>query len=200
MLDGERLATAGGTRPPSGWGMLDGEELAVRGTNGRRVQVARAALKQFSPRVEARFLGVLAATCNVKAACAEIGMTAAAVYAHGKRRPGFAGMWDSAIETGYARLEAGLVEAAGSMFSAETVDPDLTLGPVSFAQALQLLQLYKHRVHKLGKPMRRAAEPDIEQVHAELLRRIEAMERGKAIDGAKMAEARRDWAARRRLS
>ena len=66
--------------PPAGWGFLDGEELVVRGTGGsgggKRVQIARARLKQWSPRVEDRFLAALASTCNVKAACAEVGMTA----------------------------------------------------------------------------------------------------------------------------
>ena len=78
-----------GRQPPSGWGHLDGEELVVKGTGGsslgsaqggpggRRVQIARARLRQWTPRIEARFLTALMATCNVKAACIEVGMSAA---------------------------------------------------------------------------------------------------------------------------
>lgn len=33
----ERLRSAEGNRPPEGWGHLDGMELVVRGTKGRRV-------------------------------------------------------------------------------------------------------------------------------------------------------------------
>ena len=76
------------------------------------MQIARARLKQWTPRIEDRFLAVLAATCNVKAACAEVGMTAASAYAHRKRWPAFAGRWDEAVEEGYARLEFALVENA----------------------------------------------------------------------------------------
>lgn len=192
-----RLSGTGGTAPPSGWGWLDGEELLVRGGNGRKVQVARAKPDAFSPRVEARFLAVVAATCNVKAACTEIGMSPAAVYRHRARRTAFAELWDRAIETGYARLEAGLVERCNSLFSSEDFAPDLAIGLPTFADGLQLLRLYKHRIHKLGKPMRLGPEPSIEAVRAEVLRRVKAMERGSAVPEAEMARARRDWAKRR---
>lgn len=66
------LSRADGRRPPSGWGFLDGEELVVKGSGGsgggRRVQIARARVKQWTPRIEDRFLATLGATCNVKAA------------------------------------------------------------------------------------------------------------------------------------
>lgn len=52
---------SGSMTPPKGWGHLDGEELVVRGSNGRRVQVARARLHQWTPRLEDRFLATLAA-------------------------------------------------------------------------------------------------------------------------------------------
>lgn len=194
-----RLAGAGGIAPPSGWGSLDGEALVVRGTNGRRVQVARAGLHEFSPPVERRFLSVLAATCNVRSACAEIGMTAQAVYAHRRRRPDFSRRWDEAIDMGYARLEAGLVEHAGSLFAGEQVEPDAIVGPVSFTDAMQLLFLHGHRIHKIGKPPGlRAKDPPIEDVRREVLRRIEAVERGSRVPKANMDAAERDWASRRR--
>jgi hypothetical protein len=51
-------------------GYFHGHELVVRGTGGavwgRRVQIGRARLKQWTPRVEQRFLVALAATCNVR--------------------------------------------------------------------------------------------------------------------------------------
>ena len=49
-------AVRSGMRPPPGWGFQRGEELVVRGSRGRRVQVARARLHQCTPRVEARIL------------------------------------------------------------------------------------------------------------------------------------------------
>jgi len=50
-----RLGAHPERRPPSGWGHLDGVELVVRGTNGRRVQIARARLHQWTPRVRTGF-------------------------------------------------------------------------------------------------------------------------------------------------
>lgn len=64
---------------------IDGEEVVVRDSNGRRVQMSRARLSQWTPRIEARFLTVLAAMCNVKAACAAVGMSPASAYVRRKR-------------------------------------------------------------------------------------------------------------------
>ena len=148
----ERRGTNG---PPTGWGFLDGEELVVRGTGGsgggKRVQIARARLRQWTPRVEERFLAALAATCNVKAACAEVGLTAASAYNHRRRWMGFAERWDEAVATGYARLEAGLLEHACNMLSGEGPPVFVATPPMSFADAVRLLHMHKHQVHGLGK-------------------------------------------------
>lgn len=69
--------------------------------------------------MEKRFLETLSATCNVKAACAEVGLTPASAYAHKKRWQGFADRWKQALEDGYTQLEAGLVFAAGNFLSGE---------------------------------------------------------------------------------
>lgn len=109
-----RLREAGGVGPGGGWPTQGGEELAVRGSNGRRVQIARARVRQWPPRTEARFLAALTGSCNVKAACAAIGLSAAsASCGHRDRWPDFARRWDAAAETGYLRLEAALIDAAG---------------------------------------------------------------------------------------
>ena len=119
-----------GCQPPSGWGFLDGEELVVRGTGGsgpgKRVQIARARLKQWTPRVEQRFLAALMATCNVKAACAEVGMSPSGAYAHRKRWPRFAALWDEAVAEGYWRLELALLQNAQNLFSPEELPPPET--------------------------------------------------------------------------
>ena len=52
---------SGSMRPSREWAHLAGEELVVRGSRGRRVQIARARLHQWTPRVEERFLAMLAA-------------------------------------------------------------------------------------------------------------------------------------------
>lgn len=195
-----RLGTHPERLPPSGWGFLDGEELVVKGTGGagggKRVQIARARLRQWSPRVEERFLAALAATCNVKAACAEVGMTPASAYNHRNRWARFAERWDEAVETGYMQIEMGLIEQAGNLFSGEG---PVEVGPIramTAGHAIHLLHMHKHRVHGLGKrPGLRAREPDIEDVRAEILRKVEAIKRA---DKRRLEADRAEWARRRR--
>jgi hypothetical protein len=137
----------------------DGAELVVEsvvaGTGGsgggKRVQVRRARVRQWTPRVEKRFLSVLAATCNVRLACAEVGMGAPSAYNHRHRWPAFARAWDAAVETGYFRLEAALVEAGCNLGSDLEVEPDLTITGMSLHDAMQLLHMHKHQVRGLGK-------------------------------------------------
>lgn len=194
-----RLGSHPARRPPGGWGYLDGEELVVRGTGGsgggKRVQIARSRLKQWSPRVEERFLTALTATCNVRVACAEVGMTPASAYAHRGRWANFARRWDEAVETGYMQIEMGLIEAAGNLFSS---DGPVETGPIrdmTADHAIHLLHMHKHQVHRLGKrPGLRARWPDIEEVRAHILRKVEAMERS---DKTRLERDRKEWARRR---
>ena len=121
-----------------------------------RPQIARARVRQWSPRVEERFLVALTATCNVKVACAEVGLTPASAYNHRHRWVGFARRWDAAIEVGYAQIECALIEAAGNMLEGnlcrgEELAAVSPLGPMTIAQALQVLNMHKHAVHGLGK-------------------------------------------------
>jgi hypothetical protein len=147
--------TRGSNRPPSGWGHLDGEELVVKGTGGsgggKRVQIARARLKQWTPRVEDRFLATLAATCNVKAACAAVAMTAASAYAHRKRWPGFAARWDAAIEAGYERLEEELTASAIAFFEPpEPGEPwfEPVVEPMSVRDCISIVRLHERRARE----------------------------------------------------
>ena len=211
-----------GCKPPTGWGYLDGEELVVKGAGGsalrdaagaapqddpstgsgrarRRVQIARARIKQWSPRVEKRFLETLSATCNVKAACAEVGLTPASAYAHKKRWQGFADRWKQALEDGYTQLEAGLIFAAGNFLSGE---PEV--GPITGVTMTHALEIWeaRERQKKAQSARRRSRnwwvrEPSIEEVRAELLRKVEAIKRH---DPERLRRARKEWAKRRPAS
>jgi hypothetical protein len=200
---GERLGAHPEGRPPSGWGFLDGAELVVRGSRDRRVQIARARLSQFSPRVEDRFLAALAATCNVKAALAEAGMSKGAAYTHRKRWPAFAARWDAAVETGYARIEIGLLEQAGNLFSsAELPDdilPDAPMAEMTVDQAMQLLHMHKNQVHGIGRAPGKWPQPPrpVEYYRASIMRKIEAITRARELSEEDKARDREEWARRR---
>ena len=158
------------SRPPETWRYLDGAELVVAGSNRRNIQVRRARLKQWTGRVEERFLCALAATCNVRAACAEAGMSVGSAYAHRHRWEGFANAWDAAIETGHRRLEAALVEAGCNLFSPDEFALDSPIAAMTAEQAIHLLHMHKHQVLGLG---RRPGAPRKAAGNAEIARALE---------------------------
>jgi hypothetical protein len=145
------LRSAEGQRPPSGWGFFDGEELVVRGTNGRRVQIARARLRQWTPRAEGRFLQVLSATCNVEASCAAVGLSPVSAYEHRKRWPAFGERWDDAIEAGSRRIDGGLTASAiASLEPPEPGEPPIEpiVAPMSVDDAIRLVRLHERRARE----------------------------------------------------
>ncbi|HEV2818366.1 MAG TPA: hypothetical protein VGW40_14230 [Allosphingosinicella sp.] len=190
--------TRGSNRPPRGWGHLDGEELVVKGTGGsgggKRVQIARARLKQWTPRVEDRFLAVLAATCNVKAACAAVGMTAASAYAHRQRWPGFMARWDAAIEVAYRRIEVALDQAAEQLLGTCDLPPEEPLGPMNVDQAIHLMHMHKHQVEGLGKAPGAWRRPrTLDEVRGSILRKLRAIATARAANAADKDRDRREW-------
>lgn len=192
------LSRSEGRRPPSGWGHLDGEELVVKGTNGRRVQIARARLRQWTPRAEDRFLQTLSATCNVKAACAEVGLSQASAYMHRERWPAFAGRWAGAIGTGYMRIEGALVEAGCNLFSAPKIPPEVDMPPMTVAEAIHILHMHKNEVKGIGrKPGLWRRPRRLEEVQDSILGKLEAVRRWREMEEAERAKVRRGYAARR---
>lgn len=154
-----------GTRPPRGWGHLDGVALVVRGTGDgiggrRRVQIARARLKQWDAPTEDRFLHVLAATCNVKAACAAVGLTQTSAYEHRKRWPAFGERWDMVVMVSSERIECSLLRAGHSLNASDAVPVDVPITGMTAEQALMTLRLYRQGPrqgrHPAGRPPRRA--------------------------------------------
>lgn len=150
----DRLRLSGSGEPPPNWAYLDGEELVVRGTNGVRVQIARARLRQWTPRAEGRFLAALAASCNVKLACAEVGLSVPSAYRHRERWPGFAARWDAAIAVGYDKLDEELVTSALRLLDPEVRDEhdwtDAPIPPMTVDQAIQLTGLHLRRAKGVG--------------------------------------------------
>ena len=157
-------------------------------TFGRRVQIARARLKQWTPAGEDRFLATLAATCNVRLACADVGLTPASAYQHRTRWPAFAARWDAAVAAGSASLEAALLDAGANLFStpegaAPEAGADAGAAPAILGMdahaALNLLYMHKHYVPRPGRtpgrPPGRATEAQaaasIERLLARLARR-----------------------------
>ena len=109
------------------------------------------------------------------------GFSDTAIYRRRLRDPGFAAAWADALAHGYARIEAMLIETATESLRRKPIAGDRPLPAVGFNDALNLLKLHRASVRG-GKPQRygwRQQEPDIEDVRAEILRKVAAMERAR---------------------
>lgn len=188
----------GALRPAGRWAFQDGEELVVRGTGGgafrdgsgvaggggrvpKRAQIARARVKQWSPRAEATFLRRLGETCNVKAACAAAGLSVPGAYAHRRRWDDFARRWDEVLDEGMIRLELALMERFGNPLSDPEAPLDTPIREMTTSEALYMLEMHKRRVaRELNAPgRRRRGPPPIEQVRASIQRKVEAIKRAR---------------------
>lgn len=156
-------------------------DLFLRSSKTGRVCVARAGPGRWSARAEAAFLTELAASANVAAAARAAGVSAQAVYQRRRLWPEFARAWRAALAEGYDRLEAHLLHAATATLDPEPPDVPSEAPAMSIDQAMNLLKL--HRAEARGGAAQRygwrQVEPDIEEVDAEILRRVQALERGK---------------------
>jgi len=180
-----RLRAAEGNRPEArGWGHLDGVELVVRGTGGngggRLVQIARARAGQWTAASEDRFLEVLAATCNAKAAYEAAGKSKGSAYSHRKRWAGFGRRWQAAEEIGYGRIEDALLERGQNLFSSRELPPDAPMPRMTVGEAIQLLRLHRYEVHQVGKRPGHWRRPrSLDEVRDSILRKLAAFDRSR---------------------
>lgn len=137
------------------WRWHEGVELVVGGTNGRRTQVRRANVGSWTPKVEERFLAVLAGTANVRLACREVGMWPPAAYNHRNKFPGFARAWDQAVEIGMCELESQVHENLNHFFDRDMPEPAVPMRDVSVMDAIRVVRMYEKRAVRRAQDERR---------------------------------------------
>lgn len=192
----EQLRAARALEPTgAAWRAQAGEELVVRGSGERLIQIRRARLGDWTPRLEARFLAALAACCNVSAAARAVGLSVSAAYQHYHRWPDFERRWEEALKEGYVRLEMALLESAGRAFEPVDYPPDVPIEPMTVHQAMTLLAQHQARVHKIGqrpgRTRRYARNPD--EVFESLARKLDRLAHKLTAEAAPdPAGARRD--------
>jgi len=158
--------------------------LVMRRARGGRAQLAAARANDWNEDKEALFFAELGATLNVAAASRAAGFTSKTAWARRRSDAAFARRWDAVADDGAVRIELRLMEmaardidaladedaaAADAAAEARPLDPDL---------AKWLLKFRRDG----AKPQRRgqrAPEPDIEDVRAEILRKVAAIERAR---------------------
>jgi len=159
----------------------------VRSSRHGRPCVMRVGPGRWSAVKEAVFLAALEEGANVARAAAAAGISTTALYLRRRREPAFCEAWAAAVRGGYLDVEALAIENAKAVLSgapAPSGSGRLT-GEMSVADAINILKLHRASV-KGGAPQRygwRAQEPDIEEVRAEILRKVAAMERAERRRG-----------------
>jgi hypothetical protein len=176
---------------------VPGEPHLVRLKNGR-VQMRRAQSGKLTPAGEQAFLAALSATCNISLAAAAVGACFNAFNRRRKKDPAFAREMRLALQMGYDRLEAALLESglAGSHEHDDwrTNEPP-AIPPMTPAQALQLMYLHQKEARlNAVEPYqirRRAREP--EAAYHERLVQMAEERRRREREKFEVAEAER-WA------
>jgi hypothetical protein len=164
----------------------------VRPEKDGKTKIIRVKSKaRWTDKSERIFLEVLASTCNVRLAAAECGFSTVTVYKRRMRYPGFAALWAEAIEQGYARIEAMLVERATDSVVRIELDGDWEPEgpPLSNAEMMNLLKLHRASVRG-GKPQNygwASKPPDMDEVRKGILRKIEAIARHDEREAARKA-------------
>jgi hypothetical protein len=178
-----RIGACPDATPPAGWSKFGGDDLVLHGCNQRRNQIRRARPGEWTPRMEARFLGIISQCCNVTAACRELGVSNASAYRRRKIYRSFDERWTQAIEFGTVDLEYRLVENGSNFLEGMEPDYDAPIPPMTVEQCIQILGNYK----KSTGPQRRRRNwrytaPTMEQQRESIIRKIEAIERHRATE------------------
>lgn len=164
-------------------------DQTVQRIEDRKPQVRRTRKDGWTAAAQRIFFDHLCATCNVRFAAQQAGVSATG--AHGKRRrdPIFRERWRQALEDGYVRIETLLLARAGGTADAEALARVEEMGDAGDAGALlelteamdtplALSMLANHRkalhggTRKPGGPALTKADPD--ELAETILKRLSA--------------------------
>jgi hypothetical protein len=135
----------------------------------KRVEPAET-VKRWTLERQAAFLGHLAINPNVKAAAQAVGMSEQGVHRLRQRSPEFRAAWETALDEGYVRLEAILLERAINGVEKTLVRNGEKNGTiVEFSDRLGLSLLHAPR-----RATHRSRPADIQRDRAEVRRQVEA--------------------------
>lgn len=161
---------------------VGGGESVLRGGTGETPQIVAASPKRWSPTAEMNFLSELAASCNVRRAAAAAGFGTITVYKRRMADAGFAEQWARALDTGYARLELAVVEAANDTLDDVKFEPDRPIPKMTVFEAIHVLQLHKRTVKQGGRNGSgwRLSPADPAAARASILKKVAALRRARA--------------------
>jgi len=156
----------------------EGTILRAGGKDGPQIIASKG--KRWTDAAEEIFLDSLAASCNVTLSAKACGFSREAIYRRRRRDPRFAGLWQTALAQGYARLEAALVRAAIDTMEGRAPDPDSPIPPMSARDAITLLKFHRDSVHGAGhRPGWRGRPRSLDEVKQSILRKFAALDRAR---------------------
>jgi hypothetical protein len=145
----------------------------------------RTGAGRWNERAEKAFFAALADTANVRQAAKAAGFSTTAIYNRRLALPEFRAKWEAAVETGCARVEMMLIEAATRSFDAADIETPEDAPKVSVGEAISILRLHRGAA-KAGhgsNGLWGAKEPSIEEVQDEVLRRLAAIRKHRERGG-----------------
>lgn len=141
--------------------------------------IVRGKRVRWNLQMKAEFLDHLAASCNVTASAAAIGVGPLSLYGLRRRDPEFAREWQGALESGYQLLETmllGHVLSGGTRTDAIETAHDAP--KLDVETALRLLTAHRGSVgkpsSKIGRPLERA---ELADTAAAILKKLSAIEK-----------------------
>lgn len=160
-----------------------GESTLSQGRGqGGAVKVVRAGAGRWSAGAEERFPVELSASASIRRAAAAAGFSQAAIYRRRLKQRLFAAAWDAAIETGKARVEALLVEAATHSFDPDSLPISDDHPNISVAEAISISKRAGTKVKSAGnagfdwgEDAAQMHEEEIVALRAKILGKLERM-------------------------
>jgi len=167
----------GARRPRAGARARAADNGEIVGRPYGRVQIVERGRKLFGKERQRIFLEHLAATCNVARSARAAGVTVECVYQRRMKDAAFRAAWNRALEQGYARLEARMLEEAAGAAPIE-VDGGLVLSGEPLDKELAMFLLREHKKGLSGEKRgqyRGYREADWEEVEAHFIARLRAL-------------------------
>lgn len=164
------------------------DETVGSGKNRLLVSKKRSR-REISQRKRDEFIRHLSETCNVTLSAARVGVAFSTFYKIRQRDAAFAAAWQRALDDGYHRLEAGLLNAALAAVEGPRSDADddsrPVVAPMTVDQVLRVLGRHEESVRggKLkGLRLGKGKLPTSEETDAYVLKRVDILRRQRGWD------------------
>ena len=143
----------------------------------KKPQLKKRAKRDWSKAKAAKFLSVLAETCNVSEACRQSGVPMTVAYRRRKMDAPFRAQWAEMIAIGYARLEGVLLERAFNGTERVVTRKDGSeerMREYPNHIALKLLQMHRETAAEADCDM---APEDVDEIRERLVRKLQRMKK-----------------------